>query len=225
MRRPLLALASLMLVAAACSLPNDESAQIIDQERLDGALQRVTTTTSSTTLPPPLTVDFAYYLLVDTEEGRKLQQVVVAIPESQSISVTIAAMAVEGFPESIGADPDVTINRVRLYEVESVTFTPEASTATVALTIDPEVEPPDNSQLVDVAAQLVWTLTGVDGIELIEFVIDGETQDIPTQEGQTDELLSRDDYRIYDAEAPDEPPDETTSTTSTTTTTTVPPDE
>jgi hypothetical protein len=214
-----------MLVAAACSLPNDESAQIIDQERLDGALQRVTTTTSSTTLPPPLTVDFAYYLLVDTEEGRKLQQVVVAIPESQSISVTIAAMAVEGFPESIGADPDVTINRVRLYEVESVTFTPEASTATVALTIDPEVEPPDNSQLVDVAAQLVWTLTGVDGIELIEFVIDGETQDIPTQEGQTDELLSRDDYRIYDAEAPDEPPDETTSTTSTTTTTTVPPDE
>jgi hypothetical protein len=225
MRRPLLALASLMLVAAACSLPNDESAQIIDQERLDGALQRVTTTTSSTTLPPPLTVDFAYYLLVDTEEGRKLQQVVVAIPESQSISVTIAAMAVEGFPESIGADPDVTINRVRLYEVESVTFTPEASTATVALTIDPEVEPPDNSQLVDVAAQLVWTLTGIDGIELIEFVIDGETQDIPTQEGQTDELLSRDDYRIYDAEAPDEPPDETTSTTSTTTTTTVPPDE
>ncbi|MEM7141909.1 MAG: hypothetical protein AAF548_12845 [Actinomycetota bacterium] len=218
------------VVAAACSLPTDESAQVIDQERLDDALQREPTTTTSTTLPVR-TRDFAFFLLVESGEGgvREVLQVPAVVPDA-SYAEILTPMSAEGFTEEIGADPDTTINQVRQYTLADVQVDPQSGIATVFLQTDPEQELPGQTDLRDVAAQLVWTLTGEEGIDSILINIDETLQSIPTtNEAQnlTDDPVTIDDFESYNPEiepasTTTEPPDETTTTS---TTTTVPPDE
>lgn len=217
-----LCVAGLML-GASCSVPTDESAQIIEQERLDEALRRVTTTTSSTTLPPVVTRDFAYYLLDDPEDRpRQVRQVVAPVPVGASLLEIILPMAEEGFRDSIGAED--FINQVRAYAIEDLTV--DDGIATVFLAADPD-SLPRRTTLQDVAAQLVWTLTGEPGVDAILININGNPQELPTTDedaGLTTEPVDTTSYDLYNPER--EPPETTTSSSSTTTTTTtVPPAE
>lgn len=227
-RLTMLALVS-ALVAGGCSLPTDESAQVIEQARLDESLRRVTTTTTTTT-PPVRTRDFAYFLLTTPAQDdviRKVRQVPVPVALTTSLFDLIDPMGEEGFPASLGAEEGL-INQVRDYDVIDLTIDDSrgggVGVATVFLETVGE-EPPGDVVLRDVAAQLVWTLTGEPEIGQMLISIDGELQELPTTnvgENLTRDPVDTDDYADYNPELVDDPPDDTTTTT---TSTTVPPDE
>lgn len=219
LRRRVAGLVAALLAVTGCAVPTDDSAQLIEQERLDEALRRVTTTTTST--PAVITRDFAFYLLTD-EEPRRVRQVVAPVPTTDSLLTIVRRMAEEGFRESV--DAGELINQVRAYGVEDLTI--DDGIATVWLTADPDV--PQGPILKDAAAQLVWTLTGEENIGAILVNLNGAPQELPTSrdEGLTSDPVDIDDYAGYNPELvdetpPEDPPDESTTTT----TTTVPPEE
>jgi hypothetical protein len=210
---------ALCLTAASCSLPTDDRAQVIAQAELAPSLQQATTTTS-TTLLEVRTVEFAYYLLANQadSEQRVIQQVPPVSIADGSLFEAIDPMDVDGFKETIGAD-DALFNVVPQYDIVGVDL--DDGIATVSLVT--LVEAPDNAPLRDVAAQLVWTLTGDERVDGVLFVIDDDPVDIPTtNENMPERPVTIDDYQAYNAEADDTT---TTSTSSTTTTTTVPLDD
>jgi spore germination protein GerM len=207
------------LLAFGCSLPTDDSPQVIAEAELAPSLQKVTTTT--TTPPPELqTRDFAYFLLEQKPESeqRVVRQVVVPI-RTGSLFEAVEPMEVDGFKETIGADP-AWINTVNQYDIVAIEL--DDRVATVFLE-SLGSEPPNVPVLRDVAAQLVWTLTGDGQVDGVLFNVDGEAQSIPTSTESVDRPVDTDDYATYN----DEPGSTSTTTTSssTTTTTTVPPDD
>jgi hypothetical protein len=210
----------LCLAVASCSLPSDDSIEVIAQTELAPSLQQSTTTTS-TTLPEVRTVDFAYYLLANQadSEQRFIQQVPPVSIADGSLFEAIEPMEVDGFKETIGAN-ETLFNVVPQYDIVDVVVDGNRIATVSLVTL---VEAPDNRPLRDVAAQLVWTLTGDERVDGVLFVIDGDPVDIPTTNENTPERpVTIDDYQAYNAEADDTT---TTSTSSTTTTTTVPLDD
>ncbi|MDW3218538.1 MAG: hypothetical protein R8F63_07965 [Acidimicrobiales bacterium] len=228
-RRLLAVSLAVALLVVGCSLPTDESAQVIAQDRLDESLRRVTTTTT-TTVPPVRTRDFAYFLLTTPEDNdviRKVRQVPVPVALGTPLFDLIDPMGAEDFAASLNTDEGL-INQVREYDVIDITIDDSrgggVGVATVFLETIGE-DPPNAVVLRDVAAQLVWTLTGEPDIGQILISIDGELQELPTtndDQNLTSEPVDTDDYADYNPELVDDPPDDTTTTT---TSTTVPPDE
>ena len=225
MKRLVTIVASVVLgsVALSCSLPTDDSAQVIAQAELAPSLQKVPTTT---TAPPTQsqTRDFAYFLLEPRPESeqRVVQQVAVPIPNG-SLFAAVEPMEVDGFKETIGADPAL-INTVNQYDIVAVEL--DGGIATVFLE-SLGSEPPNVPVLRDVAAQLVWTLTGDGSVDGVRFNVDGAPQSIPTSTESVDRPVTTDDYATYNRESD---ADDTTTTTepgdtsSTSTSTTVPPE-
>jgi Sporulation and spore germination len=215
----------LMIFAAGCSLPTDEQATVIDQDRLDQSLQRVTTT-STTTLPISIR-PVAYYLLREATgetPQRKVKQVVVDIPDTDDLFELLQPMFEDDFADNATAEePEELINQATAYLLSAVSRPPESPTATVFL--ESRGEPPGNPVLKDVAAQLVWTLTGFSAVDSILINIDGSPVALPTTDDDTSttEAVDRTRYQSYDPEIVEEPPSTTTTSTTTTTTTTVPP--
>lgn len=211
----ILALASL---AAGCSLPTDDNAQVIAQDELAPSLQRVTTTTTAP-LPESQTRNFAYYLLepMPESEQRVVRQVVFPIPTGTLLDA-VEPMDEDGFKETIGADPAL-INTVNQYDISDITV--DDGLATVFLL---SLGDTGNTVQLNVAAQLVWTLLGDPQVEGVLFNIDGERALIPTTNADnstTDQPVTTLDYQLFDPEADDT--STTTSSSSTSTTTTVPP--
>lgn len=217
--------AALAVVVGSCSIPTDETARAIPQGDLAPSLQQNPTTTTITTVPEIRTRDFAYFLLAEDDETsqRKVQQVVASIPQG-SLFDAIDPMDAEGFRDRVGADPG-WFNVVFQYDVVGVEV--DDGVATVFLqTIG---DTPVNTVLRDVAAQLVWTVTGEEGVERMLINIDDAPAELPTTndaENLTDQPVTIDDYEDYNADAgADDEPDPDQSTTTSTTTTTVPPDD
>ena len=216
---------ALLLFAAGCSLPTDGQAAVIDQDRLDESLQRVTTT-STTTLPVAIR-PVAYYLLREATgetPQRKVKQVVVDIPDTDDLFELLQPMFEDDFKDTATVDePEELINQVTEYLLVAVLRPPGSPTATVFL--ESRGEPPDNPVLKDVAAQLVWTLTGFSAVDNILINIDGSLVALPTTDDDTSttEAVDRTRYESYDPEIVEAPPSTTTTSTTTTTTTTVPP--
>ena len=220
MRPFALALAVVIGIAAGCSLPTDDSAQVIAQADLAPSLQQVTTTSTTTTIPQVEARDFAYFLLANKPDSDQLE--VQQVPSQvvyTSLFEAVEPMEIEGFRESIGADPSL-INNVSQYDIADIVV--DDGTATVFLRSLGEA--PGNRVQLNVAAQLVWTLTGDDSVERVLFNIDGEPALIPTTNADnstTADPVTTDDYLAFDAEAAGT----TTTTSSTTTSTTVPPED
>ena len=220
MRPFALALAVVIGIAAGCSLPTDDSAQVIAQADLAPSLQQSTTTSTTTTIPQVEARDFAYFLLANKPDSDQLE--VQQVPSQvvyTSLFEAVEPMEIEGFRESIGADPSL-INNVSQYDIADIVVVD--GTATVFLRSLGEA--PGNRVQLNVAAQLVWTLTGDDSVERVLFNIDGEPALIPTTNADnstTADPVTTDDYLAFDAEAAGT----TTTTSSTTTSTTVPPED
>lgn len=218
MRRLGVAIATTVVIAA-CSIPTDDTAQVIAQESLAPSLQQNPTTTTSTTLPTILTREFAYFLLADPDTEQRTVRQVVAPIEQGSLFEAIDPMDVEGFKTRIGADESL-FNLVDRYDVVDVRLNDGIATVFL-LTLG---DAPDNPVLRDVAAQLVWTLTGEEDVDAVLINIDGDPAELPTtnDDNLTNSSVRPEDYELYDPERQDET---TTTTTSTTTTTTVPPED
>lgn len=226
MKRLATIVASIVLgsVTVSCSLPTDDSAQVIAQAELAPSLQKVPTTT---TAPPTQsqTRDFAYFLLEPRPESeqRVIRQVVFPIPTG-SLFEAVEPMERDGFKETIQADPAL-INTVNQYDVVGIEL--DDGIATVFLESIGS-EPPNVPVLRDVAAQLVWTLTGDGEVDGVRFNVDGAPQSIPTSTESLDRPVTTDDYATYNTESNGDATTTTeaggSSTTSSSTTTTVPPE-
>ena len=168
-------LAVLGAVSAGCALPTDDNAQVIAEEKLSPALQDVAPATIPV-VPESQTRDFAYFLLEPLPESeiRVVRQFVQAIPRGSLLSA-VEPMEGDGFTETLGADP-AWVNNVNQYDI--VKIADADGVATVFLR-SLGSEPPDNNVLRDVAAQLVWTLTG-DGVTGVLFNVNDAPQSVPT---------------------------------------------
>lgn len=225
-RRLLLVIAVVLPLAASCSVPLDDDAQVIAQEELPERLQNTTTTTTTTTPVTPDTVDFAFYLLRDAADQER--RFVVPIVRPVQGGLTFAETVGDLFaPDFKGPDdPEDVFNLLDVFELDSITQTD--GVATVSLTVPPEEQLPQGTVFVDTLAQLVWTLvTGFDRIDSVEITINDEPRAAPTAEGPSDDPVTLADYERYDESFV--PPTTTTTTTTSTTTappaTIVPPDE
>lgn len=205
-----------VFIVAACSVPTDQTAQVIAQEELPESLRRVTTTTTAAPLPTA-TIEVTYYLLFQPEDQsqRKVTPIVREIPDTRRLTSLLAPMFAEDF--ATGGDATELINQLTRYEFVEVRRPEDSPTATIVLRVDPENLPGDDG-LADAAAQLVWTLTTFAGVDSILIEINDDLQGLPTDGGRTDRPVDRDDYRLYDPEFTPEPVDITTTSTTTTTT-------
>jgi hypothetical protein len=213
---------ALCLVAASCSVPTDNNVSAIDEALLPESLQETTTTTTSTTLPGGNLQRRVFFLLreVAESEQRKVQQVPLDVPEG-TVDEFIAQMFTEGFALTVNADrEEPLVNQLVAYdEFVRVGFNDDTDTATVYLRH--EGEEPGDRQLKDVAAQLVFTITSLEGIERISININDSLVNLPTTNEDTGNLeaVSVDDYLLYN---PEEDTNTSTTTMEPTTTTTVP---
>ncbi|MFT5201061.1 MAG: hypothetical protein ACI9C1_000429 [Candidatus Aldehydirespiratoraceae bacterium] len=227
MKKPhlLLWLAVVGLFVASCSVPTDNNVTAIDEALLPESLQETTTTTTSTTLPGEDLQRRVFFLLREVAESvqREVQQVELDVPKG-TVDDFIGQMFEEGFALTIneGREEPLVNQLVAYDEFVRVGFNDDTDTATVYLRH--EGEEPGDQTLKDVAAQLLWTLTTLDGIEQISININDQLVNLPTTNEDTGSLeaVSRGDYLLYDGEVDISAP---TTTLEPVATTTVPPEE
>ncbi|RMH78531.1 MAG: hypothetical protein D6683_07515 [Actinomyces sp.] len=225
-RRRLGALAvALVLMGAACSVPTDEHAEVIDQDRLPESLRSDGTTTTTTTVPTPVTETVTVYLLRQLPDSDR--QVVEPVTREVPFGADLATALMPLFGEG-SVTEDETANGLvsSLFEFQLLDATVDtAGIATIDIVaLTPEGEPitePLQVPLKPVAAQLVWSATEHEGVEAVRLHINGEAVAIPTDRGdaEPDEPLRRDDFPLFD---PDFVPATTTTTTAPASTTSSP---
>ena len=211
-RRIVLALV-LLVGVASCSVPTDESAQLIDPETLPEALRPAVSSTTTTTPPPE--AEFATVFLLGPR------------PDSDQRSTVGVERALESgaTPEDIlgalfgrgGEVPVVTeeedalgyINTLDDFTLHSVDVDDDAVAVidislVDAVTGEASEETIGRELLVDVAAQIVWTATEIDGIDRVLISRDGVSLSLPTSEASgdggdaaADEPVDREDYDRY----------------------------
>ena len=206
-RRLVAILAVAVTALAACSLPTDDEAALIDSEQLPDVLRSdlvVTTTTEQGPRAEPVQI----FLL--SNDGERT----IVVPVGREIDANAS------FEQEIGLlfpSPDVPDIRTEdeiekswfnaLSEFQLVeAFVNDNNVAVIDLTaLDEAGEPIDvgTEVLENAIAQLVYTATGFPEVEPISSVrirIDGQTQVLPTEEGDSRDLLRRSDFETYDAE-------------------------
>lgn len=197
MRR--LFIVALMLLTLGCAVPTEDSAQVIDQEELPDALRNSTTTTTTTLPASTATEPFEYYVLQSRAEQET--RFVVAVSRPVGVGATTAEKLEPLFGDDFVTseeDEEGLFNQISVFDLLAIDDANESGVATVKLEIESETEV-ERGALADVAAQLVWTLTELDGIEAILIEINGELTQLPTDdEGDVSESVTRENYRTYE---------------------------
>ena len=163
------ALVVAVLGGSACGVPLDREPQALSPEGVPyNLLEQATTTTSSTTTLQVLTVDVPVYFVL------RNRLVEVQRPVTQSPSVNKAINALLNGPDD--AEQAAGIRSPIPPELEIEVGRVEQGVATVDLGADFSSLPREEQRLVH--AQLVWTATGIAGVQAVRFTLDGENQDV-----------------------------------------------
>lgn len=219
MRRALSTVALLALLAAGCSLPTDQEAAVIEADDLPDVLREDFEIVSETPEPGPQTVTVEIYL-IDAAGERNI-----VVPREREV------IPQAGFGERIELlfgqeirteeEQEFFSNALREFTLLEA-FINENDVAVIDMVALDENQTPIDVEadlLRNAAAQLVYTATSFPEVLAVRIRIDGETETLPTSEGDTDEVLRARDYETYD---PDFVPPTTTAppTTAPPTTTT-----
>ena len=192
----------LALVATSCGIPLDSEPELITNDQLPAALQPGTSTT--TTLPPQLTEEVTIYL-VDPGDGEpRLRSVIRQVPVVDSgadLETLILEQLLTGPTSEEQLEGNLTTFVVPTSdEPISILGLSRAEDGQLVVTLSetPALEGEDRTVAF---AQMVFTLTEVEGIDTIRFLVrneEGVDQDIPvktdTDEGDVERPVSRDDY-------------------------------
>jgi len=210
-------LAVLAIVAAGCSVPSDSTAKVIASDSLPESL-RPDFTTTTTTLQAPITITVPIYLL--TRQAETTRATVVEVQREVPLNPTITDVISRLFGEgAVTTDEEAANYITTLTEFELLSASQVNDMAVIDIVnLTPEGLPSDQpfeGDLIDVAAQVVWTATAIDGIAQVQILINGQEIQIPTNDGDTDvgAPVTRLDYERFDPEF--EPPSATTTTTTT----------
>lgn len=199
--RSFLAFVAFAVLGAACGIPVDSAPEVISNDQLPTALQPGSSTTTS--LPAQLTEEVTIFL-VDPGDGEPaLRPVVRQVPVVESgtdLEFLILEQLLIGPTSEERLDGNLTSLVVPSDEQISILALDRAveQQLTVVLSETPAIEGENRTVAF---AQMVFTLTEVDGVETVRFLVrseDGADEDIPvstdTDEGDVTRPVSRDDY-------------------------------
>ncbi len=220
MRRLLGSALFLSLILGACSLPTDDSAQLINPDELpDGLRSDLTTTTI--TIEPPSAISIGIFLIDLADERKIVVEVIREVETTASLFDRLSLL----FGDEVRTEADIELgysNPVGEFTLTSA----ERNDNDVAI-IDIIAVDENGAEVAvggdvlrDAAAQLVYTATGFSAIRAVRILINGENLFLPTttDEGDTEDVVRRDDYERY-------LPEFVVVTTTVPDTTTVAPDE
>jgi hypothetical protein len=181
-RRAVAGLVAVVVMVSSCGIPQDEGPR---------ALGPVLATPTPAIPEPECVQSFTIFLL---DSDRRLVPVRRDVPTDLRIGDLIAALVAD-VPEAERAQGLAT----SVPALTTLNPNPEVNLDTEIATIDIaagslELGP---NLLTEALAQLVYTLTESGSISAVRILVDGEAVPWPTDEGESDEPLSPDDYRSF----------------------------
>lgn len=210
---------AIILALAACALPTDDEAALIDAAELPEVLRtdlEVTTTTD----PGPLTEPVLIYLLENQPDRTTVVQTAREIDLNATFEQEIGLLFRTADVPDIRTEEETErgwFNALSQFQLTSASTDGDVAVIDIVqLDADGEQITPEGDTLRDAVAQLVYTATGFpDSIRAVRVLIGGEQVFLPTVgEGDSDSLLTVEDYATY---SPDfEPPTTTEAATTTT---------
>ncbi|MGY6500238.1 MAG: GerMN domain-containing protein [Acidimicrobiales bacterium] len=204
--RALVVASVLTLVLAACAMPSNSEPQSISvgtdfEELLAPAPPESTTTTES----PERTREVGFWFIVDDELNRESRQLPLTRARDAFVVLEelLAGTRQENYRSAIPSGVEVLETRL----------SDESGILTIVLT-DETLFAVGGTDLTRAIAQIVFTLTGIPGVEQVRFEIDESVRSVPTGSGSdTREPVGPCDYLRFRPELRD-CPDSTTTTTS-----------
>lgn len=183
LRRAAAGLLAAVVVVSSCGIPQDDGPRAIGPV--------LATPTPEATPEPECVQSFTIFLL---DSDRRLVPVRRDVPTDLRIGDLIAALVADpseseraqGLATSVPALTTLNPNP----EVDRDTEIATIDIAAGSLEIRGEV-------LTEALAQLVYTLTESGSISAVRILVDGERVPWPTDEGESDQPLSPDDYRSF----------------------------
>ena len=176
------------LLIAGCTLPTDDSAQVLTGPEIDNVMNPTTTSTTSAVE----TRDRELFLFDDDD---LLAPSVVAVPHDADIAAILNLLAPSDDRSMRTAVPDGF--------VVSTTELSSSGVLTVVLADDTLFAQVGGDQLPQAVGQIVVTATELDDVDVrgVRFAIDGEPpqpRQVPTGDGvNTDGPVTRCDYRQF----------------------------
>lgn len=177
------------MTVAGCGVVNDGEPRDLATERVPfGLLDAQTTTTITTTTVPVVTVPVLVYFLA----GERLVPAARELPAPVSARDLLRSL-LDGPTEDEAATGLVS---AIAGEVRLLGLAVDAGVATIDLSDDfLTVGPP---RQIEAIAQLVWTVTGIQGVSTTRFAIEGELTEVSTADGTlTRSPVGRAEYAAY----------------------------
>ena len=198
-RRLLLLLAMLLALGVGCSLPTDDEAAIVDPEDLPDVLRSdLEVEVEEADTPGPLTVTVEIFLLEVVGERNIVVQRDREVSPQAGFTDRIELL----FGDEVRTEEEQELysNALREFTLLGAEINDNDVAIINMVALDEEGVPiPTEAEVLrNAAAQLVYTATGFPDVLAVRIRIDGERISLPTSEGDTEEIVDRDDYFQYD---------------------------
>ena len=198
-RRLLLLLAMLLALGVGCSLPTDDEAAIVDPEDLPDVLRSdLEVEVEEADTPGPLTVTVEIFLLEVVGERNIVVQRDREVSPQAGFTDRIELL----FGDEVRTEEEQELysNALREFTLLGAEINDNDVAIINMVALDEEGVPiPTEAEVLrNAAAQLVYTATGLPDVFAVRIQIDGERISLPTSEGDTEEIVDRDDYFQYD---------------------------
>lgn len=194
---------ALGMLAAACGIPVDSEPELISNDQLPEALQPGTSTT--TTIPAQQLTEDVTIFLIDPGDGEPaLRPVIREVPVVESgaeLELLIFNQLLVGPTSEEQLEGNLTTLIVPTGDepISILAFDRDVEDQlSVVLSETPAIEGEDRTAAF---AQMVFTITEIDGVDDVRFLVrneDGVDEDIPvktdTEEGDVTRPVSRSDY-------------------------------
>ena len=190
-------LAATLLVAAACSVPEDGRPRAVDYSRLPDDLAAPTESPE----PTPLITQEVFIYLID--ENNLLSPVARNVASPARPAAVLEAL----FSAPNESESEQALSTALPADVEVVSVIVNSSDDLVTVTLESEVFEErlegENRQLA--VAQLVFTATGNTGATRFALLLNDNPVPLPTDTGESDVPVSRDDFYSVDPDYQPEP--------------------
>ncbi len=194
----------LALIVAGCGVPLDDEAEVIASEQLPEVLQPGSSNTTPTTIPDRLAEEVVIYL-VDPGDGEPslepVSRQVASVEANDGLEASVLDLLILGPTSEEQLDLNLTTAVVSSEDVPLEVIAvelPAEQQLVVTLSAPPAIE---GSDRLVTFAQLVFTLTELDTVSQVSFLVRneaGEDEEIAvrtdTEEGDVRRPVNRNDY-------------------------------
>ena len=192
MRRVAVGLLALLALTAGCGLDEDGSPQAIAPENLPPDLLDPDPGTSTTLTGAPGTQAVDVYLLQEVAGEVRLAEVQRTVADRNDPGDRLASLfappseeeTADGLVTSIPADTTLRAMPVLVESADEL-----------ILDLSSEFLSVQGTELVKAFAQIVWTVSELDGVEQVRFLVDGQEIRAQDADGAEQDVVSQADYR------------------------------